>query len=61
VNKFVYAQSNMPIRESTPKDIHDWREENNGSRSNSNTSNRSPNFKSFNESFSLFEKSFDDS
>jgi hypothetical protein len=50
----------MPIRQSTPKDIHDWREDNSASRSNSTISNRSPNFKSFNQSFSLFEKSSDD-
>ena len=60
INKYLYAQNNMPIRQSTKIDLHDWREGNNSSRSNSNISNRSPNFKSFNESFSLFENSIDE-
>jgi hypothetical protein len=60
VSKYLYAQTNMPIRQSTKIELHDWREESKGVRSSSNISNRSSNFKSFNESFSLFENSIDD-
>jgi hypothetical protein len=60
INKYLYTQSNMPFRQSTPKDLHDWREDRNASRSNSTISNRGSNFKSFNESFNSFEKSSDD-